>query len=262
MNALRGSQSLTYQGTVIHFNRRRMVNLTDMWRAVGKPKNRDPGQWMRLPTTSVLVRFLESNMGFSHVWKSTPGNSGGTWAIPNLAVAYAEYLSPRFHAWATETILASLEAAGARNGQVERWLRRGKDPGWVRRRLEGMLARNSFTDTLKDHGVAEFGYAECTNAVYRKLLGNTAKEQKLSRGLPAKANLRDHLTSHELAALGFSESLAERKIDSGNLQGNYLCKVACEVAGNAVRQVIEQVDIRPHSRIGHAQHHANDRHAG
>lgn len=182
MNVTEKSVELIYEGSRIRADRRKMICLTDMWRAIGKPKNQDPGQWLRLPTTTVLVRFLESNMGLSHVCKSTSGNKGGTWAIPNLAVVYAEYLSPRFHAWASEVILDRLDVGDIRqrDNQVVAWVRHGKDPNWVQKRLEGILVRNAFTDTLQKHGVTDEGYPFCTNAVYTKLLGGTATSINLS----------------------------------------------------------------------------------
>ncbi len=69
-----------------------------MWRASGASPTKQPAMWWRLESTQELVGIYGSNLRQAQVWTTLSGNTGGTWVIPNLAVAYAKYLSPRFHA--------------------------------------------------------------------------------------------------------------------------------------------------------------------
>ncbi len=49
---------------------------------------------------------------------------------------------------------------------------------WEQQRQVGKEVRANFTNTLTDHGVKGFGYAQCTNGIYRPLFGNTAANLK------------------------------------------------------------------------------------
>ena len=105
----RAGRELRYRGELIRHGKDGMVNLTDMWKAVGSPPNQSPSQFVRLAATAELVRLLDLNMGVAHVFKQKSGRHGGTWAHPFAAVSYANYISQEFRVWAQGEILARLK---------------------------------------------------------------------------------------------------------------------------------------------------------
>jgi hypothetical protein len=121
------TSTLTYEGTPIRL-RGGMLNLTDMWKAAGRPENRRPSDWLPLEETQ---RFrihagthvteaddpVTANAGQPGIWKidtdglvaATRGNGGGTWAHWQLALPYARYLSPAFHLRCNTALRAVME---------------------------------------------------------------------------------------------------------------------------------------------------------
>ena len=73
----------------------KMVNLNRIFEISGSPKNQDPRQWVRLPTTKKLIESM--NVEKSHILKTRRGEGGGTWSHWKLALSYAQYLSPELH---------------------------------------------------------------------------------------------------------------------------------------------------------------------
>lgn len=238
---------LHYNGELIRRRIDGTVNLTDMWKAAGSPPNKEPPQWERLPTTSELIRVLEENMGFSHVLQKQRGRTGGSMGHPLVAVSYARYLSPEFHVWANHVILQRIEERGnpelgltrMRDRAIEFWRSKGKPDAWIRQRLNSINVRHQFTDALKAHGIAEgWEYAACTDAIYKPLLGDVAKDVRRKRDLPPSANLRDHLNVPELAAVALSESVAEQGIIEQSLRGASKCREACSASSKAVARAV------------------------
>jgi hypothetical protein len=92
-----------------------MVNLTDMWRAAGASPNKQPWLWWRQDSTQELVGIHGTNLRQAQVWTTLSGGGGGTWGIANLAIAYAKYLSPQFHAWANQAVIERMETRAIPN---------------------------------------------------------------------------------------------------------------------------------------------------
>lgn len=102
-----GQDTLSFNGHVIWVEDER-VCLTDMWRAGGSDPAKRPVEWGRLQSTVQFVEFLgESMVGFPHHEPFRIVRDGGsvsTWAHWQLALAYAKYLSPAFHAWCNTVV--------------------------------------------------------------------------------------------------------------------------------------------------------------
>ncbi|TPG39199.1 KilA-N domain-containing protein [Roseomonas nepalensis] len=127
--------TLTYEGTPIRL-RGAMLNLTDMWKAAGRPENRRPTDWLSLEEThrlrahadtqphEVLDPF-EANADEVGIWNpdtgidrdrfvaTVRGQGGGTWAHWQLALSYGRYLSPPFHLWCNTVVRAAMERRDA-----------------------------------------------------------------------------------------------------------------------------------------------------
>ncbi|MBP2312615.1 KilA-N domain-containing protein [Azospirillum soli] len=100
---------LAYNGHAIR-DRGKTVSLTDMWKAAGSPENREPWNWSRKEGAE-FVEFVAAshNLTMEQVMITKKGKGGGTWAHWQLAMAYAKYLSPEFHAWCNSVVRAHME---------------------------------------------------------------------------------------------------------------------------------------------------------
>lgn len=83
-----------------------------------------------------------------------------------------------------------------------------------------------------------FHYANCTNAIYKEVLGGTAQQLKEKNGLAKRASLRDNLSRVEVAALGLAEALAEDDIEEQQRYGFQQCLKSCEDAGGKVKRAL------------------------
>ncbi|MBF0306744.1 MAG: KilA-N domain-containing protein [Alphaproteobacteria bacterium] len=103
------SSSLVYKGLVIR-DRDQMLCLTDMWKAAGSPVNREPYNWVRFDGAP-FIQFVASNQNLSdtQVLQAERGRNGGTWAHWQVGMAYAQYLSPDFHAWCNSVVRQHME---------------------------------------------------------------------------------------------------------------------------------------------------------
>lgn len=241
--------AFSYNGTEVTRDETNKVNLTAMWVASGSPKNQDPRQWQRKEGAGFIASLARSlDVPTGHIARSDKGGKGGggtTWAHWQAALAYAKYLSHDFHRfvneafreWAEEKANPDLKATRA----VDGYRARGWDDKHILSRLEGIVQRRGFTDTLKDHDVKGVGYAHCTDTINIQVLGATAREVKIARGLSVSAKTRDHLESHELAALRFAEALAERSIKNECAHGNGQCCDVCRRSGEAVKTAMRMM---------------------
>ncbi len=242
--------TINYQGQdfLIGIGNEQMLNLNQLYEIAGQPANQTPEEWLQLPTTQQFVNSLAQKTGKSRVIKQNKD----TIAHYQIAMAYAQYLSPDFHQAVNEvfkerleeTVNPELGVKRSRQRAINTWERHGKDKKWIESRLAGIEKRHLFTETLKQHGVNGRGYANCTNAIYEPLLDGTATEVKKQRGLPSKANLRDNLSSVENAAIGLAEALAAENIENYSLSGNPECIRAASITGESIKSAIDRARTR------------------
>ncbi|ACL58148.1 KilA-N domain-containing protein [Methylobacterium nodulans] len=107
-------QVLDYNGHIIH-ERGETLSLTDMRRAAGADPSRQPAEWLRSADAKRFLSFLADvlNLGntqYGIVRVVRGGKSPGTWAYWQVAMAYAKYLDPAFHAWCNEVVRQHMEA--------------------------------------------------------------------------------------------------------------------------------------------------------
>jgi hypothetical protein len=80
-----------------------MWSLTDMWKASGGESSKQPAMWLRNGETQALIEAFRSQTAKSQFGSEEPvrtlrgGTTPGTWAVTDLAIAYAQFLSPEFH---------------------------------------------------------------------------------------------------------------------------------------------------------------------
>lgn len=243
-----------YNGHEVKYDDRRLIDVTAMWKAVGSPKDREFWQWKRKSGASFIKDLASAlDLPTGHIQRTTRGGSGvggsgGSWAHWQIALAYAKYLSNEFHRFVNEAFREWVEEKADPGLKIDRgvdgYRKQGRTEKWIGARVDGIVKRNYLTDTLQRHGVQGIGFAKCTDAINRGVLGGSAKEIKLSRGLPAKARTRDNLTSLELGALKFAEMMAEEKVEEGRVRGDSQCTDVCTQAGEATYQAMAAMGLR------------------
>lgn len=230
------------------------VRLNDLHKAGNFSKNCRPTDWGALPSTLSLIIYTAekerdsskssgksgtlSKDQMNSVYCVKMGAGGGVWAHPNLALAYAKYLSPALHYEVNEVFLRYKSGDATLADEA---LQRSSPEGneWAGIRAIGRAKRNRFTDTLRDHGVTRFGYAQCTDASYKVLFGARAKTLRETRQLPANANLRDHMVTDELVWVAAAETLATGRIQDEGSCGNGECAKATSRSASFIKQAIE-----------------------
>lgn len=265
-----------------------LISLTDVWRGQGMGEGKKPDNWLHtVETAEFLVTCLKSSAGSLFAerpdtdrhgkmeirrWaktiinecekqgliKITKGRKGGTFALRDVALAYAGYLSPElrnvigkvFIERLEETVDPVLGLRRSRNRAVISWKAMGHDEPWIDLRIDGIDQRNEFTTTLGEHGVDNRGYPLCTNAIYTKLLHGSAKEIRKARNIPDRMNLRDSFDKIELECVKLSEMLAKRNIQAADAFGTHECVAESARAGAAVGVALQMAEAQPTRRIG------------
>jgi hypothetical protein len=212
--------------------------LNDLHKAAGGEAKHAPAQWMRHDQFKSLAMEIVRKSTVSPVEAKT-GRNGGTYVSKPLVYAYAMWISAKFQLAVIDVFdrFARADASLAID-ITERATK--EDQKRIAARANGIVARNQLTSTLGQHGVTGDGYRLCTNATYKGLFGATAGELRDRRNLPAKANIREHMSHEELIATSFSEMLARNSIEANAIYGNNNCARECNLSAQKVgRMVIE-----------------------
>lgn len=226
-----------------------LVCLDDIWQAAKASPGREPRRWRDIGATKRLEEELQKKIATAALKAKTSiipvcyakrgrGN-GGTFAHPILAAAYAGYLSPKLEIEIREIWLRYRKADVTLADAI---LQRAPpaDNEWAGVRALARAKRLSYTDTLRDHGVQGVGYPQCTNAVYREILGGNAGQIRSRRGLSKTANLRDNLPTDELSFVMAAEVLAADRIREEDRDGNDECATASAKSAGFIREAIER----------------------
>ena len=229
------SEGIVIANTPLRRNDDGLVSLTDIFKASGEcDANKEPAQWARY-SGSQFIEFVSENlnMGKSHIYKTTRGKGGGTYAHWQIALAYAKYLSHDLHMQVNEAYMRfkmndiSMADEIADKATPEQQV-------WLEKRLQGKAARRQFTDTLKDHGVTGMGYGRCTHAIQSPIMGGSKADICKKRGLGRKVSLRDQMSVEELVATSMAELVASKTITQSGVRGNNPCAQKCRSAAEKV----------------------------
>jgi len=131
---------------------------------------------------------------------------------------------------------------------LETYARLGYPADWINQRLQTIRARKELTDQWKSHGVQQGKeYAILTDEITRAWSGMSTRQYKNLKGLK-KENLRDNMSTLELALNMLAEATATELTKVQNPQGlqqnKEVAKEGGTVAGNA-RKDIEQRTGQP-----------------
>lgn len=222
------------------------LSLNDLYDLTEKKKNNDPRTWIRQENVQDLITAVSGvlNVSLNHIIKSKRGKGGGTYAHRNVFLAYAKYLDAELHVICNEIVFERIDEEKNPELAIDRGIKgyekKGKSAQWIAKRLHAKGIRNLFTNTLKNHGVVNVGYKDCTNAIYIGLFGKVANDIRELRQLPKDCNLRENLSSLELAAVSLAEELAMEDISKNRLWGNEECSISSNRASRSVSQSIIQ----------------------
>ena len=131
---------------------------------------------------------------------------------------------------------------------LETYARLGYQDDWINQRLQTIRARKELTDQWKSHGVQQGKeYVILTDEITRAWSGMSTRQYKNLKGLK-KENLRDNMSTLELALNMLAEAttteLTKTQNPQGLTQNQKVAKEGGTVAGNA-RKDIEQRTGRP-----------------
>lgn len=170
------------------------------------------------------------------IYQAGRGRGGGTFAHWQIALAYAKYLSPRLHMQVNE-VYARFRAGDITLADEIADRATPEQQEWLARRAAGKAARNQLTPTLSAHGVQGKGFADCTNAIYKPIMGGKKSEVCAKRNLPATTNLRDVMDLEELTRTALAEIVAKKAIIRRNARGNDACAAECGLAAEKVAAI-------------------------
>lgn len=220
-----------------------LVSLTDMFKAAqaagwadGK---RNPGDWAR-EAGAQFIEFVadQLNTRKTGIYKATKGKGGGTFAHWQIALAYAKYLSPELH-MQVNAVYARFKTGDVTLAAEIADKAKPADAAWLAKRVQSTVARNQLTSTLAAHGVVGKGFADCTNAIYKNILGGKKSEICAQRGLRKSTNLRDVMSVEQLTMTAMSELVAQRRIEVKNQRGNKACADSCDHAAWSVAKLMQ-----------------------
>lgn len=218
-----------------------MVSLTDIWKAAqvaGMGANKSaPKDWIRYSGAQFIGVVAEKlKVVSAHLFSIHKGRYGGTFAHPQIALAYASYLDPRLEHQINTTYTRAISGDVTLADEI---VDRAKPEDQVKHlmRTAGVVQRKEFTKALVGHEVDGKGIGICTNSIYTGLFDACAAELRKARNLPEKANVREHMTVQEIIQTAHAEMIAIRNMDATRSRGTRECASVCEQAARKVASI-------------------------
>jgi hypothetical protein len=170
-------------------------------------------------------------------------HGSGTFLHPELAVVFGRWISPEFAYWCDKQVPALIQKAQQapllnKEARTKKMLKLGATPEAIAQRNDGVVMRQAFTSELQRAGVKGSGYGDCTRAIYQPMFGGGTDTIRKNYGLPENANVRDHMSATQLAAVGLAEALAAERIRQQGTYGNLQCEQACNIIGQEVARIV------------------------
>lgn len=228
-----------YNGVTIQANGDRL-NLNNLWEAAGKPKSRDPRRWLQTESSQNFIKSVAKklNVAKSDILETKRGKGGGSLAHWQIALAYAKYADDDLHMFCNDVFRRYVSADVTLATDI---VDRSEDYDALKYhqiRTQTKIERRAATHDLQAHGVTKFGMI--TNRLYQGLFDANAEQLRAKKDLPAKANVREAMSTDELTDTLFGERLLRKRIKDRNAKGDKECAKAAYDAGFAIRQLIEE----------------------
>ncbi|WP_110952998.1 KilA-N domain-containing protein [Anaerosinus massiliensis] len=178
-------QPLEFNSTKIRVDDKDRVSMTDLWKASGKNPNQQVRFWISQEASQEFIKTLvkAENSTVNTVLNTKRGRTGGTFAHPQIALAYAKYLSPELHMYVNQVFFERLEEdanpelgiSRSHERAVKTWTKQGRTPDWIEHRLNAIATTNQFNSTLGKHGDDARVFPKCANAINVEIIGESAK---------------------------------------------------------------------------------------
>lgn len=94
-----------------------LYSLNDLYQASGSENKHAPFRFIRLETTKELIAEIEKET--PNALKVIRGTQGGTYACEELVIAYAMWISPKFHLIVLRAFLAMHKAESQNANQIQ-----------------------------------------------------------------------------------------------------------------------------------------------
>ncbi len=121
----------------------------------------------------------------------------------------------------------------------------GHDENWIEERIRNDLTRNALTDEWKDRGAKEGNeFAILTSTIHEGTFEISIQHHRKHKLLPARANLRDHMTHLELALTSLSEATAITLHQTRDSQGFTELKADATEAGEFGKETRQRLEER------------------
>lgn len=170
--------------------------------------------------------------------KRREGRGGGTYAHKLIAMEYSGYLSAELRLKINETFLRAESGDITLAAEIADKASE-KDQEWLANRFKGIECRNKLTSELSYHQVNGQGFGLCTDGTYKGLFGATAKELRVNRNLPVKANVRNELDKDELGTIMFAEIATRKQLEKNKeVSGNKKCASLCFDIAEKIRSIL------------------------
>ena len=129
---------------------------------------------------------------------------------------------------------------------LDTYAKKGYSPEWINQRMQTIRARKELTDAWDAHGVKKGKeYGILTDEVTKAWSGMTTRQYKNHKGLK-KENLRDNMSTLELALNMLAEATTTELTNAQNPQGleenRVVAKQGGAVAGNARKEIEPKTD--------------------
>ena len=184
-----------------------MINATEM----AKPFGKKAVEWLSNKQTKELITSLSSKVGIPTlklVITQKGGNQAGTWLHEDLAIVFAQWLSPEFYLWCNDRIKELLL-----NGQTNLVRKKEKNviPGTFFPRIETIGGNTVWTVEYKGDTLYRLKDIMVAIDLYRKSKSWTYKERPYIIRLYDNKGTRTSPYMDKNGVILFIESIREKK---------------------------------------------------
>ena len=198
----------TYEGSEVTFSNgdNVMVNATQMAKAFGKT----PAFWLRTEQSKRMIDAIAElqKCNSSDLVQVTYGDDGGTWMHEDVALVFAQWLSPEFYLWCNERIKELIK-----NGVSD--IRETPADRMKELDIEEMKARKGIADSLR-----ELMNIETLSPSWKQILA--AKSAEILSGgekiLPLPKSEVSYSATDIAKELGTSSTMVGRIAKANNLK--------------------------------------------
>lgn len=223
------------------------IRLDDNWINATKWCQYYNKQWAQVIKQPNFNRYMkalcEKFFGHSDIKSlyQVTGKPKQVWTHPLVAIKLAEELNPDFDIYVKETFKRFLDNDITLADEIIQRSQSDDELKWIQARVEGKIARKSFTDELKKRGVTGVGYAMNTDAIYTGLFGKTAKQIKEERQIEHKDTTRDDMSFFELSAVRFAEANAVKRMEKHGSTGNKPTTIDSAITAQILKEAMDKI---------------------